>query len=96
MGARQAFLTAGGTLPQPHSMVSMGPRGQMASPGPGQWLSLDQMSYKQAERTAAWAGGCRNNCIETPGQWGPRASGATVVCHTMGRGGTAAWANCCC
>lgn len=96
VGARQAFPTVGGTLPQPHSMVSTGPRGQLASPGPGPWLSPGQMSYKRAEGTAARPGGGRNNGIETAGQWGPRATGATVVCHTMGRGGTAAGANCRC
>lgn len=68
----------------------MGPRGQMASPRPG--LSLIQMSYEQVEWAAAGGGngGCKNNCRETLGQWEPRAMGATVVCHTMGRQGTAA------
>lgn len=36
-----------------------------------------------------WGEG-NNNGTETPGQWGPRAMGATVVCRTMGRRGTAA------
>lgn len=76
---------------QPHPVVSTGPRGQMASPRPGPWLSLIRMSYERVEWAAAggW-GGCKNNCRETPGQWEPRAMGATVVCHTMDLQGTAA------
>lgn len=50
-----------------------------------------QMSYEQAAGGAAGGGGGHdNNGMETPGQWGPRAMGATVVCCTMGRRGTAA------
>lgn len=83
---------SGTSSPQPHPMVSTGPRGQMASPRPGPWLSLIQMSYERVEWAAASGvgGGCKNNCRETPGQWEPRAMGATVVCHTMDLQGTAA------
>lgn len=35
-------------------------------------------------------GGHNDNGTETLGQWGPRATGATVVCRTMGRRGIAA------
>lgn len=58
MGAGQAppTATAGGTsspAPQPHPMVSTGLTGQMASPRPGLWLSLVQMSYEWVKWAAA-------------------------------------------
>ena len=42
---------------QPHPVVSTGPRGQMASPRPGPWLSLIRMSYERVEWAAAGGGG---------------------------------------
>lgn len=44
---------SGTSSPQPHPMVSTGPRGQMASSRPGPWLSLIQMSYERVEWAAA-------------------------------------------
>lgn len=71
VGASQAALSAGNTpgpAPRPHPVVSRGPRGQMALPRPGPWLSLGQMSYAQAEGAAA--GGLQKQWHRDPGQWG--------------------------
>lgn len=80
--------------PQPHPVVSMGPRGQMASPAA--WpagLSLIQMSCEQVEWAAAGVG-----AVKQSGD--PRTIGAT--CHGgnsrlshNGPPGDSSRANCC-
>lgn len=86
---------AGGGTPGPapwsHPMVSMGPKGTDGIAQAWAVAVTRQMSYEQAAGGAAGGGGGHNNNgTETPGQWGPRATGATVVCCTMGHRGTAA------